>query len=206
MIRMALLVMVVMVGAVSIGCSSKSKLTNAQAQIDRLETQVNELESELEIEQTRAAELTAELENALAEFEEKEQVWVEQRNMRSIITVSEAVMFESGSVYLSPTGREIVARIAQATSQYPKRDILVEGHTDDRPIGPTLGEKFPTNWELASGRACAVIHYMSTQSSIRPSQLAAVGYGEHRPIGDNESAEGRAMNRRVVIVIGPESE
>ena len=115
--RMGILVAVVMFGAVFTGCTSKSKLTDARVQIDQLETQVNELESKLEIEQTRAAELTAELENALAEFEEKEQVWVEQRNMRSIITVSEAVMFESGSVYLSPTGREIVARIAQAEPQ-----------------------------------------------------------------------------------------
>ena len=196
--------MVLAFAALFTGCSSKGELTNAQSQIDQLETQVNELESKLEIEQSRAAALTEELAKSLAEFEEKEQVWVEQQNMKSIITVSEAVMFESGSVYLSPTGREIVARIARAASQYSKREILVEGHTDDRPIGPTLGEKYPTNWELASGRACAVIHYMSAQGNLRSSQLAAVGYGEHRPIGDNETTEGRARNRRVVIVIGPE--
>ena len=69
-----------------------------------------------------------------------------------------------------------------------------------------LGEKYPTNWELAAGRACAVIHYMSAQSNVRSAQLAAVGYGEHRPIADNDTTDGRAMNRRVVIVIGPEIE
>jgi len=77
-------------------------------------------------------------------------------------------------------------------------DIRVEGHTDDLPIRTA---QFPSNWELATGRALSVLKYAVDRAGIMPQKLSAVGYGEFRPIVPNDSEANRSLNRRVVILI-----
>jgi chemotaxis protein MotB len=83
---------------------------------------------------------------------------------------------------------------------------MIEGHTDNVPIGANIKDKYQSNWELSSGRACSVLRYMYWKHKMDPERLSAVGYGEHRPVADNDTLEGRAKNRRVTIVIGPKEE
>jgi chemotaxis protein MotB len=75
--------------------------------------------------------------------------------------------------------------------------VQVEGNTDNRPINT---EEFPSNWELSAARAASVVHLM-TRTGVSPSRMSAVGYAEHRPVADNNTAKGRAANRRVTLVI-----
>jgi chemotaxis protein MotB len=75
--------------------------------------------------------------------------------------------------------------------------IRVEGHTDNVPIS-TL--QFPSNWELSAARAASVVHFLM-RLGVAPSRLAAIGFGEHRPVADNGRDEGRQRNRRVTIVV-----
>jgi chemotaxis protein MotB len=79
--------------------------------------------------------------------------------------------------------------------------IRVEGHTDDVPAGGA----YPTNWELSTARALAVVRFLQSQG-IDPSRLAAAGYGEYRPIAPNDTAEGRSQNRRIEIVLAAAEE
>ncbi len=188
----------------AMGCAGNKKLImEKDARIADLEGQVSSLQQKVDGEEVTAAQLNKELEAALADYKAKEQAWLQEKESMSIITVSDAVLFNSGSARLSDSGRELIDKIAEVAVKYPDRQLRVEGHTDDVPIAEAYRAKYPTNWELASFRACAVVHYLMQKHHMTPDQLSAVGYGEYQPIADNTTPEGRAKNRRVVIVIGP---
>jgi len=203
--QMTWLALGIAVLVVAPGCSGKYKtmVADRDARIASLENDVRTLQGRLEEEEARAAALNEELARTLSDYREKEQVWIEEKNARSVITLSEAVLFNSGDPDLSPSGTDVVDRIALAVAKYPEREILIEGHTDNVPIGEMLKERYASNWELSSGRACTVLRYLYWKHKLDPQHLAAIGYGEHRPIATNDTAEGRARNRRVVISIGP---
>lgn len=190
---------------VATGCTGKYKdqISEQETQISQLEQKVKQLESELTDEQKRAEDLSAELAEALSDYRAKEQVWLEQKENQAIINVSDAVLFHSGSVDLTDEGQGLVDKIVGIANGYPDRSIMIEGHSDNVPVGPNIKEKYQSNWELSSGRACSVLRYMYWKHKMDPIQLSAVGYGEYRPIASNDTVEGRGKNRRVVIVIGP---
>ncbi|HEY5649486.1 MAG TPA: OmpA family protein, partial [Nitrospiria bacterium] len=74
-------------------------------------------------------------------------------------------------------------------------------HTDSRPIGESLKKTFPSNWELSTARATNVIKYMVYAMKLDPARLQAVGYAQFRPIASNDTAAGRAKNRRIRMVV-----
>ena len=81
--------------------------------------------------------------------------------------------------------------------------ITVIGHTDNKPIHPDYQFKFPSNWELSSARASAVVRYFQETIGLDPESLEAVGRAFYDPIAPNDTEEGRAQNRRVEIIIAP---
>src|SRR5690606_6559496 len=91
---------------------------------------------------------------------------------------------------------DIVEQLAKILAPFDN-PIQVEGFTDNLPIATAL---YPTNWELSAARAASVVR-MLEMNGVASQRMAAVGYGEHRPIADNATPEGRAMNRRVVLVV-----
>jgi chemotaxis protein MotB len=111
------------------------------------------------------------------------------------VRMGEKVLFPSGSATISPDGKATLQKIAEAFGGVKGRMIRVEGHTDNVPIH---NARFPSNWELASGRAIAVVRFLQDQG-VDPSLLGAAGYGEHQPIADNGTPDGRAQNRRIEI-------
>ena len=112
------------------------------------------------------------------------------------IDIQSSVLFQSGSAYPSEQARKIVMKVAGLLSGY-KNPIHVEGFTDNVPIQTDV---YPSNWELSASRAAAVVRLLEI-AEIEPSRMAAVGYGEHRPVADNDTDEGRARNRRVALII-----
>lgn len=200
--------LLVVLGVVAIvataGCTGKYKqqIADKDAQIANLEQQMRSLQGELEDERTRNEELSGELAKALSDYREKEQVLVEMRDSESVVTVSDDVMFNSGSADLSGSGIDIVDRISSTVKNYPDRMIRIEGHTDNVPIGEVIKDRFPSNWELSAARACSVLRYMYWKHGVNPEQLSAIGFGEYRPVATNDTPEGRAKNRRVLIIIG----
>lgn len=114
-----------------------------------------------------------------------------------LIRFRDNVLFDSGRAEIRPDGREILDGIASVIHDIPNQ-IRVEGHTDDRPIRTI---RFPSNWELSTTRATAVIRHFIEVHRIAPERLSAAGYGEYRPVASNEHVDGRQQNRRVDIVI-----
>lgn len=112
------------------------------------------------------------------------------------VDIQSSVLFPSGRASLSQQARDLMSRIAGILKTY-ENPVQVEGFTDNEPI-ETL--QFPSNWELSAARAAAVVRLFEEQQ-LDPKRLSAVGYGEHHPIADNETEEGRAKNRRVAMII-----
>jgi len=134
--------------------------------------------------------------------------YVEERRLRGFATVkvseqmvkimlANPVLFGLGESELKPSAIAVLRQVARLLEDIPNA-VLVEGHTDDRPI---IGDKFRSNWELSTARAFSVIRYFIEQENIPPDRLSAVGYGEYRPLYPNDTEENRAMNRRIEINI-----
>jgi chemotaxis protein MotB len=115
------------------------------------------------------------------------------------VSFADRVLFDSGDDLLKPTGRALLVRLAAVlrSHQSSYRSIRVEGHTDDQPIRTV---RFPSNWELSSARATSVVRLFQA-CGIPAKRLTAAGRGEFHPVGSNETALGRALNRRIEIVL-----
>ncbi|MGR2737413.1 OmpA/MotB family protein [Billgrantia sp. Q4P2] len=115
------------------------------------------------------------------------------------LRIDDNLLFDSGQAMLTGQGREVLGRLREALATF-EGDISVEGHTDSIPIATA---RFPSNWELSSGRAIAVLRYLS-ELGLPAERLRAVGYAETRPLESNDTAEGRAINRRVELLLHQE--
>ena len=180
------------------GCTNKKLIAEKDAEIGELQGDITQLQSEVE-EQRRMNE---ELKTQLAGLEDEKRVWIEEKDNLTYITLDGAATFPSASAELSSEGRDVIDQVWDVVGNYPGRAILVEGHADSRPISPSYRHVYASNWELSSARAHSVIHYLIDKHDADPHRLAAVGYGENSPAADNDSPEGMAQNRRVVITIG----
>lgn len=114
-----------------------------------------------------------------------------------VLRLPERLMFEVGEATMHPDGKIALDAITEELRARPVR-IRIEGHTDSAPIRTP---KYPSNWELSTARAMAVVAFLVESRKLEPARLAAAGYGEHHPIASNDSAEGRAQNRRVDIIV-----
>jgi chemotaxis protein MotB len=115
-----------------------------------------------------------------------------------VTVVSDNVLYPVGSAVLEPEGRAVLDALAPALAHLPN-DVSVEGHTDNQPI--VGGGAYPTNWELSTARATAVVRYLIDAHGLVASRLAAAGYADTRPIVPNTSASNQGLNRRVEIVV-----
>lgn len=117
--------------------------------------------------------------------------------------------FVSGSAELLPAMKSYIDKIAPALKNgvaLKNNVLIVEGHTDNVPIATS---QFASNWELSTARATKVVKHLINSVGIPPEKIAAIGYGEHKPLVSNDTAAGRAKNRRVVFLIklvSPEGE
>jgi chemotaxis protein MotB len=107
------------------------------------------------------------------------------------------VLYDSGSATLNSAASPMLDRIAQLLRTEFDHPIVVEGHTDDQAIASA---QFPTNWELSTARATAVVRFF-IRDHVAPGRLAASGYGAMHPLTTNATAAGRSRNRRVEIVL-----
>lgn len=121
----------------------------------------------------------------------RDKAWVE-------IDINTSILFGSGSAALQTAAQPVLHTLAKILNE-KKYNIQVEGFTDNVPI---KSEVFPSNWELSSARAASVVRVF-VDEGVSPQRLVAMGFGEHRPVSDNNSEEGRSKNRRVRIVILP---
>ena len=123
---------------------------------------------------------------------------VQREDDKVIITVGAGGAFASGSANLTPAAIDIMNRIAEVNAA-GKSEIKVSGHTDDVPL--VFGSNYRDNWDLAAARSASVVQAFSANGTISEDRLEAISYGESRPVGPNDTADGRSKNRRIEIEI-----
>ena len=139
-----------------------------------------------------------ELLNYLEENDLDEKVEAQLTSNGLHLTIADSVMFNSGEAVLIEPSRTVLRFIGGLLDDRIKA-VVVEGHTDDRPIRT---HRYPSNWELSSARATSVVRFMLSINQIPDaSRYVAIGYGEQRPLALNATAAGRARNRRVEIFL-----
>ncbi len=151
------------------------------------------------------AELTKTRDKLTTELKEeirKGEIAITQLKDRLSLNLVEKILFDSGSALVKKDGKKVLDRVAEILKKVQEKQIRIEGHTDNVPISARIIDKFPSNWELSTSRATNVVKYIQ-EKGVDPKYLVAAGYSEYRPIAGNDSAEGRAKNRRIEIVLTP---
>ena len=144
-----------------------------------------------------------ELEKRLQDDINNKQVKVEMQSKGLVITFVSEVLFDSGRAKLRQASLSKLDKVAGVlNTTVSDLNVGIEGHTDNQPIKRS---GWKSNWELSTARALSVLHYLSEKSVAEP-RLAAIGYGEYKPVASNDTKEGRQKNRRVEIVILPKIE
>ena len=183
-----------------------------------LETEKTALESKLASQQTQGEELGSKLHerdeearkmqatyDGLVKSLKKElkagQIEVTQLRDGLRVNVSQDILFDSGSAALDKRGKEVLSRVATELKK-SSHQVLVMGHTDNKPIRPTLSKRYPSNWELAGARAASVVRLFAS-SGLRSKRMRAVSVGDSEPVASNKTEEGRARNRRIEIRLRP---
>ncbi len=136
---------------------------------------------------------------SLADYLDQQLVEVVRTDDQVEVRIKDKMLFASGEARLTADAFAVLRDLAGAlaTLQQP---IMVEGHTDNIPIH---NRRFASNWELSAARAASVVSFLA-RTGVSPQRLAAVGYGEFRPVASNADAAGRARNRRVTILLSPQ--
>jgi chemotaxis protein MotB len=155
-----------------------------------------ELSEEILKERKQLAGVSDQFEQVLAPFIDDKLVSVKKNDYWIELEMNSELLFLSGEAELSKKAIPVLEKIAEVLKPLPNM-VNIEGHTDDVPIENV---KFRSNWDLSSARATSVVHEF-VKEGINPLRLAAIGYGEFHPIGDNKLAEERFKNRRVVLVL-----
>lgn len=163
---------------------------------DGSDLQTTEISTTSSSEQQRLSYLAVSIEDMLEPYVEKDLVEVNVDSNRVTVDMKDKMLFPSGSTHLSRDAVKVLRDLSRILSSMPNQ-LQVEGNTDNRPIRT---EEFPSNWELSAARAASVVHLM-TRMGVDPSRLSAIGYGEYRPVANNDTEEGRQKNRRVTLVV-----
>ena len=142
-------------------------------------------------------ELRQELESALGAEIQKHEVQMRVTPEGLVVSLREVGFFNSGEAELLSDGRDTLTRIATILGGRGF-EIRVEGHTDNVPIHTA---RFKSNWELSTARATQVVSLLIEEHGFDPMLISAAGYSEYRPVADNDTAQGRAANRRVDLVV-----
>ncbi len=179
--------------------AARDKLVEMQALVDELSKSKKKLEAakaELEKKSSDYEQLATALKGEI----ESGRVELTYLRGQTTVKMTDKILFASGSATIGQDGRSALRNVAQALRNVLGKTIRVDGHTDNVPTG-TSGP-FASNWDLSAARALAVVRFLQEQG-LDPTRLAASARGEFQPIAENDTAEGRSLNRRIEIVLAP---
>lgn len=176
------------------------RLNELENQLRDRSARVAELESVIAANDAKMNQLKAAISDALAQFEGNG-LTVEQRDGKVYVSMENKLLFQSGSWAINTRGAEAIGALGSVLSKNGEIDVLIEGHTDNVPYGGN--GNIENNWDLSTKRATAVVNLLVQNGAISESNLTAAGRGPHAPIASNSTAEGRAKNRRIEVVLTP---
>jgi chemotaxis protein MotB len=181
---------------------SKSGAENISKSLEALNQQNNyikDLTTSMQRKDSLNLVLVMNLKRSLDDFDD-EDINIEVKKGVVYVSISDKMLFRSGSYKINDRAKDVIGKIAKIINDHNELDILVEGHTDNVPIST---ECMVDNWDLSVKRATSIVRLMQTEFNVKPSRMTAGGRSEFVPKTTNETAQGRAINRRTEIVILP---
>jgi len=178
----------------------QTRLDKLQRDLDARSRRVNELEELIAAKDAKMNALKDAISKALTNFEGKG-LTIEQRDGKVYVSMENKLLFNSGSWAVNAEGRQAVKQLGQVLAENPDIAVLIEGHTDNVPYGGS--GPLSDNWDLSTKRATSIVQILKENNNIDPQNLTAAGRGEYAPIATNETAEGRAKNRRIEVILTP---
>ncbi|GAB5563627.1 MAG: OmpA family protein [Winogradskyella sp.] len=180
--------------------AENERLEKLKKELENRSKRVAELESVIAAKDANMKALKDAISKALTDFEGKG-LTVEQRDGKVYVSMENKLLFQSGSWAVGSQGKEAVKQLGNVLADNPDIAILIEGHTDNVPYKGNA--QLSGNWDLSTKRATAIVNILRENNSINPENLTAAGRGEYAPIATNETAEGKAKNRRIEVILTP---
>jgi chemotaxis protein MotB len=180
--------------------AENARLEQLKKELESGSKRVAELENVIASKDAAMTKLKNAISKALTNFEGKG-LTVEQRNGKVYVSMENKLLFQSGSWAVGTQGKQAVKQLGEVLAENPEIAILIEGHTDNVPYKGN--DQLSGNWDLSTKRATAIVNILRENSSIQPENLTAAGRGEFAPIASNDSAEGKAKNRRIEVILTP---
>ncbi len=176
------------------------RLNTLQRKLEDRSKRVEELESMIAAKDAQMKKLKDAISAALTNFEGNG-LTVEQRDGKVYVSMENKLLFESGSWAVNTRGREAVNALGNVLAKNTEIAVLIEGHTDNVPY--SANGNIQDNWDLSTKRATAIVSILTENNRIPKDNLTAAGRGEFAPIAPNDTAEGRAKNRRIEVILTP---
>ena len=180
--------------------SKEKALALEQELLNKNNQRLQELEALIAAKEESMRKLKETLSNALNSFEGKG-LTVEQKNGKVYVSMENKLLFNSGSWAVGSEGKKAVVEVGKVLGDNPDISVLIEGHTDDDPFGGS--GPIVDNWDLSTKRATSIVAILSENQNINKQNLTAAGRGEFSPLASNATAEGKAKNRRIEIILTP---
>ncbi|MBC7747604.1 MAG: OmpA family protein [Methylotenera sp.] len=171
-----------------------------QERLSKSAQRLQELEDLIAAKEASMKKLKETLSNALNSFEGKG-LTVEQKNGKVYVSMENKLLFNSGSWAVGSEGKKAVIEVGKVLGDNPDISVLIEGHTDDDAF--TASGPIADNWDLSTKRATAIVAILSENKKINKQSLTAAGRGEFSPLASNSTADGKAKNRRIEIILTP---
>lgn len=183
--------------------SEQDKLTmmlqEKMSKLAEREATINKLQGEIDAQNEKVAALLNSVKDALLGFSSDE-LTVTQKDGKVYVAMSDKLLFQSGSAQVNKQGKEALGKLAEVLKKQNDIDVFIEGHTDNKPIKTV---QFKDNWDLSVVRATSVVRILTQEYEVNPLQIVPSGRGEYMPMDTNDTAEGRARNRRTEIIMAP---
>lgn len=181
--------------------AEQARLNKLMADFQERSNRVAELEEMISSKEAAMRKLKETLSKALNAFEGKG-LTVEQKNGKVYVSMENKLLFQTGSWAVGAEGKKAVVAVGKVLADNPEISVLIEGHTDNDKFTGAMGQ-IENNWDLSTKRATAIVGILTENKAINKQNLTAAGRGEYSPLASNDSAEGKAKNRRIEIILTP---
>ena len=182
--------------------AEQDKLNKLKADLLKSSTRLAELEKIMADKEAAMKKLKETLSKSLKAFEGKG-LTVTEKDGKVYVSMENKLLFESGSWTVGTEGKKAVDLVGKVLGDNPDISVLIEGHTDNDKIVGVIGGGVENNWDLSTKRATAIVNILSANAKVKKENLTAAGRGEFAPLMSNDSAEGKAKNRRIEFVLTP---
>jgi chemotaxis protein MotB len=183
----------------------RGRASDLEAMLDEVRRESAELAEQIRFREEQLAQAQTTQDEIVQKLQleiESGQIQVQRLKGQLRVDMVDEILFDSGEAALKPAGKDVLQKLASALAG-SRRQIRVQGHTDDVPIAGRLAETFPTNWELSAARAVNVVRFLQEGTGLDPSLLSASALSQYRPRTPNDGPEGRQSNRRIEILLEP---